>query len=44
MMLMQLYINAGAVNSAGADVGRGSLETTGNRVLDIMRLTWGEWS
>ena len=26
--------------SAGTDVGRGSLETTGNRVLDIMYHTW----
>ena len=30
--------------SAGTDVGRGSLEITGNRVLDILCLTWDESS
>ena len=30
--------------SAGTGVGRGSFETTGNRVLDIMSHTWDEWS
>ena len=29
--------------SAGTDVGRGSFETTGNRVLDIMSHTWDEY-
>ena len=38
MVLMQLPITAGAVSSAGTDVGRDSLETSGNRVLDIMCL------
>ena len=28
--------------SAGTDVGRGTLETTGNRVFDIMSHTWVE--
>ena len=32
-------ISAGAVSSAGTDVGRGILESTGNKVLDIMCLT-----
>ena len=41
-VLMQLPISAGAVSSAGTDVDRGSLKTTGNRVLDIMCLTWDE--
>ena len=30
--------------SADTDVGHGSLETIGNRVLVIMCLTWEEWS
>ena len=30
--------------SAGTDVGRGSPETTGNRVFDIMSHTWEKWS
>ena len=31
--------------SAGTDVGRrDSLETTGNRVFDIISHTWDEWS
>ena len=30
--------------SSGTDVGRDSLETTDNRVLDIMCLKWDEWS
>ena len=28
--------------NAGTNVGRGSLETIGNRVFDIMPLTWDE--
>ena len=30
--------------SAGTDFGCGILETTGNRVFDIMSRTWDEWS
>ena len=37
-------ISPGAVSSAGTDVGRGSLDKTGNRVLHNMCLTWDEWS
>ena len=43
-VLMSFRISAGAVSSAGTYVGRDSLETSGNRVLDIMCLTWDEWS
>ena len=42
--LCSFRISEEAVSSAGTDVGRGSLETTGNRVLDIMCLTWDVWS
>ena len=33
-----------STHGTGTAVGRGSSKTTSDRVLDIMCLTWGEWS
>ena len=43
-VLMQLSYQWGAVSSTGTDVGSDILQTTGNRMLDIMFLKWDEWS